>query len=802
MARIEVIRGDRLFGGPYDHCRSVAGLYNEQPVSVLAIGGAVVPLGFPMNTFSGFLIARHRWLLATALLIAAICYVPANRLAFDRSIDQMFAHDDPLLPPYRRLQQRFGGNEVVLLVYDDSRLLASDGSGLQRLARTSRACAAVPGVRAVLSLAEVNRVLEEVARVPSLFSSRKRPPVVLDPAPSLGAAYRRMFTGITHGSDGRTVAVACLLEPVSSASAPRREILVELRKIASKLPQAVLVGEPVMVEDGFDLVEADGRRLAWGTTTLLALTMIILFRNLRWMLIPLAVVGWSLVTTRAVLYWSRMEITMVSSMLTAIITVIAVATSIHFLVRFRAMRQEGHSPEDALRRTVALLLAPVAWACLTDAVGFLSLRWARVGPVHDFGIMMSLGATMVLVGSLLIIPGMALVGGWARDPAWAPGEARLGQGLSRLLTAVERHRWRWLTLTLALVSVAAWGTRRLEVETDFTRNFRSDSPIVRGYDRAERRLGGAGVWDAMIPAPAELDQAYVDRVLQWERNLRQLQVSIDGRASARLTQVVSYADLLAATEKSRLLSWLPMPLQAAQMAGRMKQVVSTMWWRDRDHDRSMLRVLLRSKERLPARAKLELIAAVEQQTKAAFGDLEHGEFQAEVTGFYVLLANLIHSLLRDQWLCFAIATSGIVLMMTIAFRSWKLALVALVPNLLPIFLLLGLMGHLEIRMNMGAAMIAAVSIGLSVDSSIHYGISFLRARRAGAGRRQALEAAQQTVGRALVFATLALVLGFSSLCTSQFIPTVYFGGLVSLAMLGGLAGNLIVLPLLIEVARA
>ena len=105
-------------------------------------------------------------------------------------------------------------------------------------------------------------------------------------------------------------------------------------------------------------------------------------------------------------------------------------------------------------------------------------------------------------------------------------------------------------------------------------------------------------------------------------------------------------------------------------------------------------------------------------------------------------------------------------------------------------------------MNMGAAMIAAVSVGLSVDSSIHYGISFLRARRKGVSRREALEAAQQTVGRALIFATLALVLGFSSLCTSQFIPTVYFGGLVSLAMLGGLAGNLVVLPLLIQVVRA
>ncbi len=758
-----------------------------------------------MTRIAHFLVQRHWWFLLVALVTAACCYRPAGRLSFDRSIEQMFAHDDPLLPAYRRLQQRFGGNEVILLVYDDPRLLDAEGAGLERLDEVSRACGEIRGVRAVLSLSEVNRMLEQATRMPSLFKSgRARIPAILADAPSLGASYRELFTGVTHGADGRTVAVACLLDPPEAAAGrSRRGVLAALRRVAESLPQAVLVGEPVMVEDGFDLVEADGARLARGTTILLALTMIVLFRNLRWMLIPLAVVAWSLVTTRALLYWSGMEITMVSSMLTAIVTVIAVATSVHFLVRYRGFRQQQLSARESLERSLALLLAPVAWACLTDAVGFLSLHWARVGPVHDFGIMMALGATMVLVGSLIIIPGMALVGGIGRDPASAWGEGQLGVGLSKLLELVERHPWRWLSVTLATVGLAAIGTLGLQVETDFTRNFRASSPIVRGYDRVERRLGGAGVWDAMIPTPQTLDRAYVERVVAWEKSLTELRVESNGsEAVAEVTKALSYADLLIATEESRLLSFVPMPLRANRMAGEMQEVVSTMWWRGDEDRNGALRVLLRAKERLPAEAKLELIAAVEQRTREAFADLSSAGVQPEVTGFYVLLANLIFSLLRDQWLCFAIATSGILVMMTVAFRSWRLAVVALVPNLLPIFLLLGLMGHLGIRMNMGAAMIAAVSIGLSVDSSIHYGISYLRARRTGAGRREALESAQQTVGRALIFATLALVLGFSSLCTSQFIPTVYFGGLVSLAMLGGLAGNLVVLPLLIQVTRA
>jgi predicted RND superfamily exporter protein len=121
-----------------------------------------------------------------------------------------------------------------------------------------------------------------------------------------------------------------------------------------------------------------------------------------------------------------------------------------------------------------------------------------------------------------------------------------------------------------------------------------------------------------------------------------------------------------------------------------------------------------------------------------------------------------------------------------------------VPNALPILLLFGAMGWLGVRINMGAAMIAAVSLGLSVDGSIHYVMSYQRARREGFSTDVALQLVQATVGRAAVLATLALVVGFATLCYSDFVPTIYFGVLVSLSMIGGLMGNLVVLPILIR----
>jgi predicted RND superfamily exporter protein len=155
-------------------------------------------------------------------------------------------------------------------------------------------------------------------------------------------------------------------------------------------------------------------------------------------------------------------------------------------------------------------------------------------------------------------------------------------------------------------------------------------------------------------------------------------------------------------------------------------------------------------------------------------------------------------MLSDQWYTFVLATAGIFMLLAISFRSPLLAAVALVPNALPIFVVLGLLGWTGDRINMGTAMIAAVSMGLSVDSSIHYLAAFRRRLASGHAIPAALEAAHQTAGRAMIFSTLALVVGFLALTTSGFIPTVSFGALSCLTLTGGLFGNLVVLPVLLS----
>ncbi len=180
------------------------------------------------------------------------------------------------------------------------------------------------------------------------------------------------------------------------------------------------------------------------------------------------------------------------------------------------------------------------------------------------------------------------------------------------------------------------------------------------------------------------------------------------------------------------------------------------------------------------------------------GQEAKGDFkEAKTTGIYVLLTFLIESLLRDQVVSFVLTVIMVLIIMVLAYHSFRIGLVSLVPNIFPILLVIGAMGWINLPINVGTAMIAAVSMGLTIDASIFYLYGYRRSRNAGASVRDSLRQTHQGFGRALVFGTLALSIGFSVLGFSRFIPLVYFGVLVSLAMLGGLIGNLLLLPLLL-----
>jgi predicted RND superfamily exporter protein len=426
------------------------------------------------------------------------------------------------------------------------------------------------------------------------------------------------------------------------------------------------------------------------------------------------------------------------------------------------------------------LIPPVFWTTVTTAIGFMSLFTSEIVPVRSFGTMVTLGTMLILATCATILPGGILLGSLDADPRDTPFERHVIRALVAITHRVEARPKLLFGLCLGLMAFAAMGLDRLKVETDFSKNFRSSSDVAQAVRFFESHLGGAGNWEVHFDAPAVLDDEFLSKVRQLARRLREIEMP-DG---TRLSKVYALTDGL---------DFIPPALGGSieQRRAALLQIQPDFESRLYNPEARRMRLYLRAREQKPAEIKLALIAKVEQTAREVFPE-------ARATGLYVLIANLITSLLGDQLTSFLVSATGIVICMTIAFRNFWIGLASLLPNVFPILVLIGGMGWLDVPVNIGTAMIASVSMGLTIDTSIHYIAGYRRAREHGMDHAAAIRETHAGVGRALVFANVALVAGFSALSVSNFIPLIYFGVLVSLAMVGGLAGNLVLLPLLLR----
>ncbi len=720
------------------------------------------------SAFAQWLVRLRLGLFVAGVLLVAILIPAANRLEFDQSIESMFSPDDPLLKDYLESKRCFGGDEFAIIAWEQADLLSQDT--LDEIHAFARQLSAIPGIDpgSTESLAKVLRP-EGVAFVVRLYLK----------LPNTHSQLIDYSTGLLVGSDLKTTAVMVRLLPAASSPVPRVETIRLIREAAQQhQPPALVVGEPVQVQDMFRYVEEDGRVLGLASTGILLVVVLFLFRSLRWVALPLLVVHGNLILTRALLMLSGIKLSMVSSMLNTLVTIVGVTTVMHITVAYRSARRT-HNRSAALKTVIDRLYGPIFWTVATTMLGFAALLSSEIVPVRSFGLMMLIGVGMLLVTMLLFVPAGILSGRLDPDPRSTPGESAIEGWLSAIATQVTTRPKFWIISLLALFAWSAAGLQYLTIETDFSKNFRSSSPIVQALDFVEEHLGGAGSWEVNFPFPADADNADLAPVRELMTMAGRTRTNIGGGVT-KLLGLPDGVDLIPRVAGKSLSEKLDM------ISDFQPNYVPTLY----NPSAGRMRVVLKSRERQPSEAKLALINAIETEAAKIIPG-------ARTTGLFVLLANLIESLLADQLTSFAIAGCGIVLAVTMAFRNLSYGLIALLPNVFPVVVLIGTLGWLDVPVNIGTAMIASVSLGLTVDSSVHYLYGYQRAMLGGGGHANAVLATHLEVGLPLILANVALVCGFLVLTLSQFIPLVYFGVLVSVAMIGGLVGNLVLLPVLL-----
>ncbi len=713
------------------------------------------------------LVSRRWLLLLLAFLVTAVSIGPARRLTFDQSIESLYASENVRLKDYVEGKSLFGGDEFVFVAYTDPDLFTDDGQ--DRIDQLAVQLSKVPGVYPD-SIQSLARTLA-ITKLP-FFKSRRD-------------ELLEFSRGVLLGADDQTTAVALRLLDQKHSPVPRAVTLAEIRRIASKQTMTTfVVGEPVLVHDMFRYAEEDGEWMGWAASILLILVILFFLRSLRAVILPFVIVQFAIIWTKAILAKSGMQLSMVSSILGSLVTIIGVSTVVYMSLYYRKMREE-YDRVNAFRQTVRIIGMDVFWVCLTTAAGFGAQLSSHLHPVQSFGLTMVIGSLLVLVAMILVLPGGFLIGP-ERAVLLAPrGDKQVHDSLQGLANWVLRHPWGVSVSCGLLVILGVMGLFRLRIETDFSKNFRASSPVVKGLNFLESRLGGAGAWEVNFSAPDKLSEEHLEKVRRLASQLR----TIRGDRGPALTKVV------AATDGLDLIPQIPffsadLSSKAIQLNRIQSEFLPSLY----NPDAGRMRIILRAYERQSSEEKQQLIDRV--------GELARIEFpEAKVTGLFVLLTFLIESLLHDQWTDLLLGAISLVTIMTIAYRSLWMGVVSLVPNVIPIVLLLGAMGWLDIPVNIGTAMISSDTMGLTIHDSIFYLSAFLRARRSGLDFPNALQHVQSEVRQPLLYSNIALIVGFLVLATSHFVPLIYFGVMVSVAIAGGLAVNLLLLPLLLQLGE-
>ena len=444
------------------------------------------------------------------------------------------------------------------------------------------------------------------------------------------------------------------------------------------------------------------------------------------------------------------------------------------------------------------------WTVITIAVGFAALLVSDIVPVRSFAIMMTLGTLMVLVISLAVLPATFASGSHVPIPGRVRMEDTLDRLLDRMAHMIDRHPVGTTIWCLVLTGLTAPGLFIMQVETDFSKNFRESSPIVQSLKFIETNLGPAGSWDVSFDVPDPITTEFLDGTRELTDRLQEL--------SAEKIQL----DVLSLNDAIDIPPRFGTPVKRlGTLINKQAELVESFY----NPDRHRMRIVLRSPEQQPTHVKLAQIQRVRdvvarhfekqptidtERTHAALVAAENPVTvsasapplqSATASGMFVLMAHIIDSLLTDQIRSFTWASIGTVVCMWIAFRSLRIGLISLVPNVFPIALVTGSLGLLNVPVNIGTAMIASVAMGFTC--SVHY-IAVFQKSLPEVGVTRALQIAQSGVGKAVVLAHIALVAGFMVLTVSEFIPLVYFGALLSLSMIGGLISDLVLLPLLLR----
>ena len=732
-----------------------------------------------MKLFARYLI-RWQWFVMVMLVsMTGVALYGMTRLSVDPSNARLLPRQGADAQIYQHFLARFGSDEDILVAFHEPQQSLLAPEGLAAVRHLTQALAALPHVAAVYSLTQAQDVTQLNLTPFGIAAPRLIPDETLTPEQIEAIRHNEQVIGTLLSADLHTAGILVVPDTLGLVASVREAWLAAVRDVAAQ--HAVhgrltyVAGTPFERSDVTHYIQQDQRRIIPLVLLVLLSVTYSIYRVKRFAVLSLSCVLLSLIWTLGGVGFAGIPLNVITSLLPAVIMVVSVSVVIHLINQFIDEVEDGSSGAEAVENAVGHVGTACFLTSVTNAMGFFSLPVIQAPAIQEFGLFAGLGVLLAFVVTMTFAPLVLLRIGRVPSTRWLHlKEGRLEAVLDQLTTWVAAHRRAVFLGVVVLLASMVPGILQITEGTDIVRALKQDAPLRVSSEFIDQHLTGAHSLEFFVQMPDADDltsPAVIRQVLAFSHWLR---------AQPGVTAVLSpweplrgvRAALLADDDQLKVLATLlplGLPLDA--------------WLDTRGKGlRISARVTSLASERF-----LELADRARQQAA-------HMSLPLEVTGTNYLLAQMSRALVHNQVSSLACAVVMILGTITVALRSWKMGVVAAIPNLLPTVMIFGLMGWLGIELSAATTMIASVALGLFVDDTIHLLYLYRREKKAGCGTFDAIEYALHHAGRAVIFTSLILTLGFWAGLLGSFKPTIYFSLLMGLTMLFSVVTELLVTP--------
>jgi len=806
-----------------------------------------------MNNIFNFLVDKSKFFIFLLFALSIISIIGLPRFQLDASSDTLLLDNDPDLKIYRENSRKYGSSDFLVIAFTPNKDIFTNET-ISLLENLVGKLKEVDGISNVLSLFDVpllsysEQSINELAENVVTLST--------DDVDLTKAKYEfetnEVYRGLLISKDLKTIALQMTLKPNESYQkliSKRYGLLdqknlieeksfkqdlesldfqIEEQKQINLINEATLINEvrritkdyegygeiflgggAMIAHDTIKMIQQDLFTFGVAVFFMFVLILSIIFRQFRWVIVPLVSAGLSALFTTGLISWIGWKVTVVSANFIALLMIIGISLTVHLVVRYREITSKFKdiSHNEALKRTLSQMFLPCLYTALTTMVAFASLIISDIRPIIDFGLLMVLSIFIAFSVSFVFFGSLAsLMNKNLKDT-----NIDYSSGFTTWINSLV-VRFKNLILLISLLGFifSIVGINKLSVENKFIDYFKPTTEIYKGLSLIDKKLGGTAPLDIIISAPEnnfendyESEDDFDDFGLETEQYgywfnsqnlsyLEEIHDYLEARPEIGKVLSVSSAIKLAEIVKGNKLDDLELALLRKVLPEDINdQLLSSYISEDDNQVRLSARVI----ESMDGLNRKKLIEEVKNDL---IKNYELTEDQFYLSGISVIYNNLLQSLFQSLIGSLSIVFAAIFAMFIILFRSLYMAIIAMIPNLLSASSVLGIIGWSGIPIDIMTVTVAAISIGIGVDNTIHYVHRFLKEYEQNNNYDLAIKNSHSTIGRAMFYTSLTIVLGFMILVSSNFNPSVFFGIFTSFSMIVAILAALMLLPVLIR----